>query len=216
VAIDNLPWLWYNARTMKYVIGLTGNIGSGKSTVLGMLQQLGAKVVDADDLVHQAMAKDTPVWQSLVDTFGRAILDEHGDIDRHKVGSIVFEDPEALRRLEEIVHPAVDDRFFEFLRDAEERVLVVEAVKLIESGLHRELNSLWLVTCPPEERLRRLVEGRGADPEDVRERLQAQLPEEEQARWADVVIDNAGTLEQTWEHVKTEWNKIEEQLCRPE
>ncbi len=200
---------------MKYVIGLTGNIGSGKSTVLGMLQQLGAKVVDADDLVHQAMAKGTPVWQTMVDTFGRAILDEHGGIDRHKVGSIVFEDHEALRRLEGIIHPAIDDRFFHFVREAKEQVLVVEAVKLIESGLHHKLDSLWLVTCPREESLRRLVEGRGADPEDVRERLRAQMPEEEQAHWADVVIDNGGTLEQTWEQVQAEWDKIQKQLRRP-
>jgi dephospho-CoA kinase len=201
---------------MKYVIGLTGNIGSGKSTVLGMLQQLGAKVVDADDLVHQVMARGAPVWQAMVDTFGTSILDDHGDIDRHKVSSIVFEDPDALRRLEEIVHPAVDELFFELVREAEEQVLAVEAVKLIESGVHRKLNSLWLVTCPAEERLRRLGEGRGADPEDVRERLTAQLPEEEQARWADVSIDNGGSLEQTLKQVKAEWDKIEEQLCRPE
>jgi dephospho-CoA kinase len=200
---------------MKYIIGLTGNIGSGKSTVLGMLEQLGAKVVDADDLVHQAMAKGTPVWQTMVDTFGPAILDEDGAIDRHKVGSIVFEDHEALRRLEEIIHPAIDDRFFQLVREAREQVLVVEAVKLIESGLHHKLDSLWLVTCPHEERLRRLAEGRGADPVDIRERLRAQMPEEEQARWADVVIDNGGTLEQTWEQVQEEWDKIQEQLRRP-
>jgi dephospho-CoA kinase len=200
---------------MKYIIGLTGNIGSGKSTVLGMLEQLGAKVVDADDLVHQAMAKGTPVWQTMVDTFGPAILDEDGAIDRHKVGSIVFEDHEALRRLEEIIHPAIDDRFFQLVREAREQVLVVEAVKLIESGLHHKLDSLWLVTCPHEERLRRLAEGRGADPVDIRERLRAQMPEEEQARWADVVIDNGGTLEQTWEQVQAEWDKIQEQLRRP-
>jgi dephospho-CoA kinase len=200
---------------MKYLIGLTGNIGSGKSTVLGMLEQLGAKVVDADDLVHQAMAKGTPVWQTMVDAFGPAILDEDGAIDRHKVGSIVFEDHEALRRLEEIIHPAIDDRFFQLVREAREQVLVVEAVKLIESGLHHKLDSLWLVTCPHEERLRRLVEGRGADPGDIRERLRAQMPEEEQARWADVVIDNGGTLEQTWEQVQAEWDKIQEQLSHP-
>jgi dephospho-CoA kinase len=199
---------------MKYVIGLTGNIGSGKSTVLGMLQQLGAKVVDADDLVHQAMAKGTPVWQTMVDTFGPAILDEDGGIDRHRVGSIVFEDHEALRRLEAIIHPAIDDRFFQLVREAKEQVLVVEAVKLIESGVHHKLDSLWLVTCPREERLRRLVEVRGADPEDVRERLRAQMPEEEQARWANVVIDNGGTLEQTWEQVQAEWDKIQDQLRR--
>jgi dephospho-CoA kinase len=200
---------------MKYVIGLTGNIGSGKSTVLGMLGQLGAKVIDADDLVHQVMAKGTSVWQTIVDTFGPSVLNENGDIDRHKLGSIVFEDPQALRRLEEIVHPAVDSRFFDLVRNAEEQVLAVEAVKLIESGVHHKLDSLWLVTCPREESLRRLVEGRGADPEDVGERLRAQMTEEEQARWVDVVIDNGGTLEHTWRQVRVEWEKIEEHLRRP-
>jgi dephospho-CoA kinase len=198
---------------MKYVIGLTGNIGSGKSTVLAMLAQLGARIVDADDLVHQVMDRGTPVWQAVVDTFGEAVLDEGGRIDRKKLGSVVFDDPQALKRLEEIVHPAVDESFLELVRNAEEPVMAVEAVKLIESGVHHVLSSLWLVTCPEEERLRRLVEGRGADPEDVQERLRAQMPEEEQARWADVVIDNSGTLDQTWEQVKAEWERIQERLC---
>lgn len=199
---------------MKYVIGLTGNIGSGKSTVLAMLDQLGARIVDADDLVHQVMDRGTPVWQAVVDTFGEAVLDEGGRIDRKKLGSVVFDDPQALKRLEEIVHPAVDQSFLELVRNAEEPVMAVEAVKLIESGVHHVLSSLWLVTCPQEERLRRLVEGRGADPEDVQERLKAQMPEEEQARWADLVIDNGGTLEQTWEQVETEWERIQERLCQ--
>jgi len=199
---------------MKYVIGLTGNIGSGKSTVLAMLGQLGARIVDADDLVHQVMDRGTPVWQAVVDTFGEAVLDEGGRIDRKKLGSVVFDDPQALKRLEEIVHPAVDESFLELVRNAEEPVMAVEAVKLIESGVHHVLSSLWLVTCPEEERLRRLVEGRGADPEDVQERLKAQMPEEEQARWADVVIVNGGTLEQTWEQVKAEWERIQERLCQ--
>ena len=214
MAIDNWPRLWYNAATMKYVIGLTGNIGSGKSTVLAMLAQLGARIVDADDLVHQVMDRGTPVWQAVVDTFGEAVLDEGGRIDRKKLGSVVFDDPQALKRLEEIVHPAVDESFLELVRNAEEPVMAVEAVKLIESGVHHVLSSLWLVTCPEEERLRRLVEGRGADPEDVQERLKAQMPEEEQARWADVVIVNGGTLEQTWEQVKAEWERIQERLCQ--
>jgi len=214
VAIDNWPRLWYNAATMKYVIGLTGNIGSGKSTVLAMLAQLGARIVDADDLVHQVMDRGTPVWQAVVDTFGEAVLDEGGCIDRKKLGSVVFDDPQALKRLEEIVHPAVDESFLELVRNAEEPIMAVEAVKLIESGVHHVLSSLWLVTCPEEERLRRLVEGRGADPEDVQERLKAQMPEEEQARWADLVIDNSGTLEQTWEQVKAEWERIQERLCQ--
>lgn len=214
MAIDNWPRLWYNAATMKYVIGLTGNIGSGKSTVLAMLGQLGARTVDADDLVHQVMDKGSPVWQAVVHTFGEAVLDEGGRIDRKKLGSVVFDDPQALKRLEEIVHPAVDESFLELVRNAQEPVMAVEAVKLIESGVHHVLSSLWLVTCPEEERLRRLVEGRGADPEEVQERLKAQMPEEEQARWADVVIDNGETLEQTWEQVKAEWERIQERLCQ--
>lgn len=198
---------------MKYVIGVTGSIGSGKSTVLRMLEKLGARTIDADDLAHQAMTQGTPTWQAIVATFGQRILDGNGEIDRQKLGSIVFEDPEALRRLEGIVHPAVDERFHEIVSGSSERVIAVEAIKLIESGIHRELDSLWLVTCPVEERIRRLVDARGEDPDDIRERMEAQMSEEQQALWADVVIDNGGSLEDTWQQVKAEWEKIQERLC---
>ncbi len=206
-------WLWYNGRTMKYIIGLMGNIGSGKSTVLGMLEKLGARTVDADQLVHEVMAKGSPIWRAIVDTFGEETLDQEGNIDRKKLGSRVFEDSQALDRLEEIVHPAVDQRFWEIINSSEAPVIAVEAVKLIESGVHRSLSSLWLVTCPAEERLRRLVDDRGADPEEVRERQNAQMTEEHLAQWADVIIDNGGDLEHTWKQVRAEWAKIEEQLC---
>lgn len=197
---------------MTYVIGLTGNIGSGKSTVLRMLSQLGARTIDADELAHQAMTPGTPTWQAIVAAFGDEILDEEGRIDRHKLGSIVFEDSKALQRLEEIVHPAVDERFRTIVQSASEAVIAVEAIKLIESGIHQELDSLWLVTCPMEERIRRLVETRGEDPEDIRERMEAQMSEEQQALWTDVVIDNGGGLDETWQQVKAEWQKVQEQL----
>jgi dephospho-CoA kinase len=198
---------------MKYIIGLTGNIGSGKSTVLRMLERLGARTMDADRLVHEVMAKNGPVWRAIVDTFGEEILDEEGNIDRKRLGSIVFEDLEALKRLEEIVHPAVDDRFLEIVESSDEPVIAVEAIKLVESGVHHLLSALWVVTCPVEERLRRLVEGRGADPEDVKDRLNAQMSEESLTQQADVVIDNGGDLERTWEQVRAEWARIQEQLC---
>jgi dephospho-CoA kinase len=198
---------------MTYVIGVTGNIGVGKSTVLRMLEKLGAKIIDADELVHQVMAQGTTVWRAVVKNFGGGILDEQGGIDRKKLASIVFEDRAALKRLEDIVHPAVDERFLQVVRTSEAPVIAVEAVKLIESGVHSELDSLWLVTCPAEERLRRLVENRGADPDDIRERLEAQMPESEQAEWADVVIENGGTLEETWEQVRAEWMKIQGRVC---
>jgi dephospho-CoA kinase len=202
--------------TMKYVIGLTGNIGSGKSTVLRMLEKLGATTVDADQLVHEVMAKGTPVSKAIVDAFGEEMLDQEGNIDRKKLGSRVFEDNQALRRLEEIVHPAVDERFSEIIESSDAPVVAVEAVKLIESGVHRSLSSLWLVTCPAEERLRRLVDDRGADPQDVRERLNAQMTEERLAQWADVIIDNGEDLDHTWEQVTAEWAKVKEQLCLQE
>jgi dephospho-CoA kinase len=201
---------------MKYVIGLVGNIGSGKSTVLRMLERLGAETIDADQLVHEVMAKDSPVSRAIVDAFGEEILDEDGNVDRKRLGSVVFEDRQALTRLEQIVHPAVDQLFVETVSSSDAPIIAVEAVKLIESGAHRLLSSLWLVTCPAEERLRRLVEDRGADPEEVKERLNAQMTEEDLAQWADVIIDNGASLEHTWEQVKSEWARIEEQLCLPQ
>jgi dephospho-CoA kinase len=201
---------------MKYIIGLVGNIGSGKSTVLRMLKRLGAETIDADQLVHEVMVKGSPVSRAIVDAFGEEILDEDGNVDRKKLSSVVFEDRQALSRLEQIVHPAVDERFAETVSSSDAPVIAVEAVKLVESGAHRLLSSLWLVTCPVEERLRRLVEDRGADPEDVKERLNAQMTEEDLAQWADVIIDNGGSLEHTWEQVRTEWARIEEQLCLPQ
>ncbi len=193
---------------MKYVIGLTGNIGSGKSTVLRMLEQLGAKAIDADVLVHGVMRKGTPVWQDIVDNFGHDILTDQGEIDRKKLGSLVFNDHEALRRLEKIVHPAADERFREIIQHSEGPVIAVEAVKIVQSGIYPELDALWLVTCPAEERLQRLLKTRDVNEEDVKRRLRAQMPPETQAGLADVVIDNGGTLQETWEQVKREWGKI--------
>lgn len=196
---------------MKYVIGLTGNIGSGKSTVLSMLEQLGAKVVDADDLVHEVMQQGLPVWQAIVDTFGEGVLTPQGDIDRKKLASLVFDDAEALRRLEEIVHPAVDERLREITASSNEPVVAVEAVKIMQSSVYGEIDSLWLVTCPTEERLQRLLRARDIDAEDVEERLRAQMAQEKQAELADVVIDNSGSLDHTWEQVRTEWERLGDQ-----
>ncbi len=193
---------------MKYVIGLTGNIGSGKTTVLRMLEQLGAKAVDADELVHEVMQQGSPIWQAIVDTFGEGVLTPQGDIDRKKLGSLVFDNAEALRRLEEIVHPAVDERFGEIMANSDEPVIAVEAIKLMQSSIFREIDSLWLVTCPAEERLQRLLRARDIDAEDVEERLRAQMAQERQAELADVVIDNSGSLDHTWEQVRTEWQKM--------
>lgn len=194
--------------TKKYLIGLTGNIATGKSAVLRMLKRLGAKVIDADALVHQLMAKGTPLWQAILDEFGEGILGPQGKIDRGKLGAIVFADAEALRRLEAIVHPAVTAGVGELIRQATEPVVVVEAIKLIEAGWHRTCDALWVVTCPKEQQLERLMRRRQLSREEALLRIEAQPPQEDKVALADVVIDNWGTLKETEKQVQREWEKV--------
>jgi dephospho-CoA kinase len=195
--------------TEKYLIGLTGNIATGKSAVLRILRQLGAKAIDADALVHQLMAKRMPVWQAILGQFGGEILGPEGEIDRGKLGAIVFADAEALKRLEAIVHPAVAVRAGELIRQAAEPVVVVEAIKLIEAGWHRTCDALWVVTCPKEQQLKRLMRTRKLSRQEALLRIEAQPPQEEKVALADVVIDNSGNLKETREQVKREWERLE-------
>jgi dephospho-CoA kinase len=193
----------------KYLIGLTGNIATGKSIVLGMLKRLGARAIDADALVHQLMAKGTPVCQAILDEFGKGILGPEGEIDRGKLGAIVFADAEALKRLEAIVHPAVTAHMDELIRQATESVVVVEAIKLIEAGWHRTYDALWVVTCLKEQQLERLMRARKLSRKEALLRIEAQPPQEDKVALADVVIDNSGTFTETEQQVKREWERIE-------
>ncbi len=193
---------------MKYVIGLTGNIATGKSIVLGMLERLGAKAIDADALAHQLMEKGAPIWQAVVQEFGEDILCPHGSIDRKKLGDIVFANEAALCRLEAIVHPAVIARTQALIEGSQEPVVAIEAIKLIEAGMGRICDALWVVACSKEQQLARLMEQRGLSEEDALQRIEAQPPQEAKLALADVVIDNSGSLEQTWRQVKREWDKI--------
>ena len=194
--------------TKKYLIGLTGNIATGKSVVLRMLQRLGARVIDADALVHQLMVKGTPLWQAILDEFGEGILGPEGEIDREKLGAIVFADAEALNRLEAIIHPAVTARVDELIRQATEAVVVVEAIKLIEAGWHRTCDALWVVTCSKEQQLERLMRTRKLSREEALLRIEAQPPQEDKVALADVVIDNSGSLKETREQVEREWERL--------
>ena len=192
----------------KYLIGLTGNIATGKSAVLRMLGRLGAKAIDADALVHQLMATGTPVWQAILDEFGEGILGPEGEIDREKLGAIVFADAEALKRLEAIFHPAVTACVDELIRQATEPVVVVEAIKLIEAGWHRTCDALWVVTCSKEQQLERLMRTRKLSREEALLRIEAQPPQEDKIALADVVIDNSGSLKEMREQVEREWERL--------
>ncbi len=194
-----------------YLIGLTGNIACGKSTVLSMLKEHGAAVIDADQVTRQVQRPGEPVYRQIVETFGEAILVEPGGpINRQRLGAIVFSDPQALRRLEQIVHPAVHARILAWLDDVATyaRVAVIDAVKLLEAGWKQVCDAVWVVTCTPDQQLRRLMETRGMSEAEARMRIAAQPPQESRVAQADVVIDNSGSLDATRAQVDAAWAQI--------
>lgn len=182
------------------IIGLTGNIACGKSTVARMLVDLGATLIDADLVVHQVMEPGRPVWRQIVADFGEDILNPDRTINRPKLGSIVFNDPQSLHKLELIIHPDTIRTVYERAAQAKTEIVVIEAVKLVEAGWKRD--SLWVVTCSPEMQLQRLMRDRCMSEADARARLSAQPSLSEKLRLADIVIDNSGTREDTLAQVK--------------
>lgn len=196
-----------------YLIGLTGNIACGKSSVVSMLGSLGAATLDADQVTRRLQMPGTPVYQQIVETFGPDILAAPGGaLDRQKLAAIVFNDPAALHRIEQIVHPAVHAELVAWLaqvaRDSSRPVAVIDAIKLLEDGWKPHCNAVWVVTSTPEQQMQRLIETRGMSKEEARQRIAAQPPQADKVAQADLVIDNSGTLEQTRAQVEAAWQHI--------
>src|SRR3712207_5421714 len=141
----------------KTLIGLTGNIACGKSTVLRQLRELGAYTIDADAMIHAILRKGGPAYEPVVAEFGKSILSADGEIDRRALGRIVFSDPQKLRRLEEIEHPIVRKVIESAIMEAQEPIVVVDAIKLIESGWAYRCDTVWVVTCSREQQIVRLM-----------------------------------------------------------
>jgi dephospho-CoA kinase len=186
---------------MALRIGLTGNIACGKSSVGRMLVDHGAEYIDADTLVHELMEPGTAENAAIADRFGQRVRDADGRIDRRALGALVWTDPTALRDLEAILHPAVRRRIRECMAASTAPFLVVDAIKLIESGLAAEMDAVWVVTCDETEQLRRLMEDRRLTREQALDRIRAQPPQSEKVRRAAVVIDNSGSRETMREQV---------------
>ncbi len=192
----------------KYVIGLTGNIATGKSVVRKMLEHLGAYGIDADALGHRAIAQDAPGYKTVLDTFGKWILAPDGQIDRAKLARIVFTDPEALAQLEAVVHPLVRQAVDLLIRRSSQRVIVVEAIKLLEGPLRQACDSIWVTYAPMEVQVSRLTQKRGMSIVVARQRINAQPPQDEKVKVANIVIRNEGTFEDTWKQVSTAWQAL--------
>ena len=199
----------------KYVIGLTGNIATGKSVVRKMLEHLGAFGLDADALSHQAIARGGPAYTAVVKHFGEWMLNEQGEINRARLARIVFSDPVALAQLEDVIHPLVGQAVDFLVRRTQSSVAVVEAIKLIEAGLANDCDALWVVQVPENMQEARLIAKRKMSPAEAHQRITAQGPQAAKLKAAQVIVDNSGTFEDTWNQVQTAFNKIIRQSPPP-
>jgi dephospho-CoA kinase len=192
----------------KYVIGLTGNIATGKSVVRRMLEHLGAYTIDADALSHRVISKGAPGFQPVLETFGRWLLDQDGQINRSKLGHLVFADKEALKQLEDIIHPYVNQAIDILVKRANQKVIVIEAIKLLESELRTRCDTTWVTDAPQHVQIERLMRKRGLSQEDALQRVQSQSAQREKLAAADVVITNNGSYDDLWKQVNEAWKTI--------
>ena len=193
------------------VIGVTGNIGSGKSAVCQILAKLGAIVIDADELGHEAYKPHSQTWRELIDGFGEDIVKAGKEIDRRKLGQVVFSDPDALARLNQIVHPAayrLAQGRIETYRHQGAKAIVLEAALLIEAEWTDLVDKIWLVVAPESVVVRRLARHKGMTESQILARLRSQMPAEEKAKYADEVIHNDGNLDQLKTRVTELWHKL--------
>ncbi len=195
-------------NSRPYRIGLTGNIATGKSNVGQLLSEWGAAYIDADKVAHEMMAPGQAAHAAVIKHFGARILAPDGSIDRRALGAIVFSDPEALRRLEQLVHPPTIAEVEQRIQRSGARVVVVEAIKLLESGMAETYDAIWVTTCAEEEQVRRLENSRGLARAEALRRIHAQPPQAEKLARADVIIHTSGTRAETRAQVRAAWEKI--------
>jgi len=194
------------------LIALTGGIASGKSTIARRLEEHGAVIVDADQIVRDVQAPGSPVLRQIADAFGDDLIDDSGALDRTALGARVFADADALARLNEIVHPAVrvesKRRMDAAFADKPDAVVVYDVPLLVEARADDPWDTIVVAHAPAELRLRRLIELRGMKPHAAQDRIDAQVSDEKRLAIADVVIDTARTLDETNEQVDALWGRL--------
>jgi dephospho-CoA kinase len=194
------------------VIGLTGNIASGKSSVAAILEELGAKVIDADEVARLVVEPGKPAWREIIDRFGKNILEPDGAINRKKLGEFIFNDQEKRKSLNEITHPRIIGMIRELVEEYGKQntpVVIIEAALIVEKGgLGGLIEGLIVVTSDEESQIKRLMERNEFSREEAESRLGAQMPEQEKVKHADYIIDNSGPIEGTREQVIDLWKVI--------
>jgi len=186
--------------------GLTGGVASGKSTVARMFEELGAKVIDADRIGHELLGSTQPPYNEIVRRFGKEVLDASGEIDRRRLGAIVFSDAAKLRELNAILHPRIIERVeaeAQRYRAQDPRaVILVDAALIFEAGIGSRFEKLLVAWCPPEMQIERLMAKAGLSRKKAEQRVTSQIPSDEKRRRADYVIDCSGSLEDTRKQVE--------------
>jgi dephospho-CoA kinase len=190
------------------IVGLTGNIATGKSVVMRLAAERGALVIDADRVVHELLDGDEAIQQEVIAAFGPEVRLPDGRIDRAALGRIVFGDPQKLRRLESITHPAVRAEIARRVAAAAAPTIVIEAIKLLEGLLAAACDQVWVTTCRRETQLERLRVCRGMDEATAAARVDAQAPQAEKLARANVVIDTNGTMDETRGQFEAAWVRL--------
>ncbi|MFW6174417.1 MAG: dephospho-CoA kinase [Chloroflexota bacterium] len=192
-------------------IGLTGGIGSGKSEASRILEALGARVVNADSIGHQVYRQGEPAWHEVVETFGREVLKDNGDVDRGKLGEIVFARPDRMDALTDIVWPRIREKLQHTIATArtsgQRMPLVVEAAVLFEAGWDDLFDEVWVIAAPREAVFERLTAGKGMSADAAEARIDAQMPVEEKTARADVIVRNDGSLEDLRAEITGLWQE---------
>jgi dephospho-CoA kinase len=207
--------LYQEHRGMPYIIGLTGNIACGKTAVGHILLDLGAeRYIDADAVVHRLYESGQPIARRVEEAFGASVMAADGSVNRKELGNIVFHDPEQMKRLEGIVHPAVGEALVKELAPVSETgIAIIDAVKLLEGGSGALCQSKWLVVCPQEQQLARLMARNGMREEEAQARIRAQTPNSAKLALVDEVIDNGGTLAETREQVAAAFQRFHQKFA---
>ncbi len=194
------------------IIGLTGNIACGKSVVAGMFRELGASVIDADQVARLVVEPGQPAWKEIVERFGEGVLNPDGTINRRRLGEIVFRDAEKREELNRITHPRIIEKIRELIEEHRKegaRVVIVEATLIVEKGgMKPIIGDLIVVTADEETQIMRLTQRIGLSREEALLRIKSQMPISEKVKHATYVIDNSGDLEKTREQVKRVWEMI--------
>ena len=191
-----------------FVIGLIGGIGSGKSSVSAILHSLGVEIIDADKVGHEAYTPNSEGWKKVISVFGQDIVGPENEIDRKKLGGIVFSDPSEMEKLNKLMHPIIHNLVQEkikLLSNQGVKVVVLEAAILIEANWQDLTDEIWLAKSNQEVVIERVQLRNNFTREEIIKRIQSQMSNDEREKHSDIVIDNNGTIEQLEEKVKTLW-----------